>query len=48
MEDVPIELIWLLENLVGLLDPRSFTAQNAAFYMRIINTYSLRQSADIV
>jgi hypothetical protein len=31
MEDVPIELIWLLENLVGLLDPRSFTAQNAAF-----------------
>ena len=30
MEDVPIELIRLLENLVGLLDPRSFTAQNVA------------------
>jgi hypothetical protein len=47
MEDVPIELIWLLENLVGLLDPRSLTAQNAAFYIRIINTYSLRLSADM-
>jgi hypothetical protein len=46
-EDVPIELIWLLESLVGLLDPRSFQRRTRPFYLRIINTYSLRLSADM-